>query len=295
MDVTYDVGRLEVGAFDDAEPFRPTRVLAGAWGPRVLDGTTPARVVDDPAGPMARVSLAAAGDNAILVSGADVTEPDDPQLVLILRDGKTHDEVCRARGSLNTPARLPPECTQGDPGEGPGVSRDLQILAPGTLRVSGIAVQNGTVFVEAEQMHNVLDDSGYEAFYAYGPPDQLSSNGVSMVAHTSYEKPIALDREVPLPGPRYEAWLLTRTVSSRLANGRAHFLLESDGRQIADVDPHTRKDLPFWDDDPHQEWIDAGPMSGGGNHRVRLTFYKVKTEFDGLGDLDALAFVPSRP
>ncbi|MGH7293869.1 MAG: hypothetical protein ACRELB_02995, partial [Polyangiaceae bacterium] len=295
MDVTYGLGHLDVGAFDDAERFRPTRVLPGAWGPRRFEGGTTGRLVDDPGAPALRVSLSPTGGNRITVSGTDVTAPDDPTIVLLLQDSKTHELVCRIDdATLGASVAVPDGCTAGDPGEGPGVTRDVRILAPGTVRVTSVALDTATVFVEAEQMHNVLDDSGYEAFYTYGPPDQLSSNGVSMVAHTTYEKPIALDRVVELPAPRYEVWLLTRTVSSRLANGRAHFLVESDGRTVADLDPITRQDLPFWDDDPHQEWLDAGPTDGGGKHRVRLTFYKLKKEFDGLGDLDAMAFVPAR-
>jgi hypothetical protein len=292
MDATYDLGRLDVGAFDDTEPFRPTRVLRAAWGARTLDGAHAARILERTDVPAAVVALAPAGDNRITLFGADATS-NDASAVLVLRDRRSQTEVCRFDAKLGAATTVPAACTAGEPGEGPGVSRELQIRPSGTLRVTGIAVDDGTVFLEGEEMHNVLDDSGYEAFYTYGPPDQYSSNGVSMVAHTTYEMPIALDSEVTLPMARYEVWLLTRTVSSRLVNGRAHFLVESDGHRVADVDPATRKDLPFWDDDPHQEWVDAGPMDGGGAHRVRVTFYKLKTEFDGLGDLDAMAFVPS--
>jgi hypothetical protein len=295
MDVTYDARRLEVGAFDDAESYRPSRVVPAAWGPRSLVDGEVARVLVDPGPRAAVLSLSPAGPNRVTVSGSELDWDGDPRVDLVLRDPSSHEEVCRVSGVLGVPAALPGDCTQGAPGPGPGVTRDLQLLSPGQLRVHGITVDSGTVFVEAEQMHNVLDDSGYEAFYGYGPPDQLSSNGVSMVAHTSYEKPIALDREVELPWRRYEVWVLTRTVSSRLANGRAHFLIESDGQLVADMDSHTRQDLPFWDDDPHLEWIDAGPTAGGGKHRVRFTFYKLKIEFDGLGDLDAMAFVPAAP
>jgi hypothetical protein len=100
---------------------------------------------------------------------------------------------------------------------------------------------------------------------------------------------------VPLPERAYDVWLLTRTVSPRLENGRAHFLVESDGTIVADVDPVTRRNISFWDDDSHQEWIPAGRLDGGGTRLVRVTFYKVKTAFDGLGDLDAIAFAPVAP
>jgi hypothetical protein len=150
------------------------------------------------------------------------------------------------------------------------------------------------VFVEGEQMHNVSDDGGYDAFYAYGPPNQFSSNGVSMLARPTLDRPIALDREVPLPEHAYEMWVLTRTVSPRLENGRAHFLIESDGHMVVDMDTRTRRTIQFWDDDAHLEWMKAGRVEGGGPRRVRVTFHRVKAAFDALGDLDALAFAPSR-
>jgi hypothetical protein len=203
--------------------------------------------------------------------------------------------VCRAEGRLGEPVLLGKDCVGGPPGDGPGVTRELELQSGGALAVHQMLVDSGIVYVEAEQMRNVLDDSGYDAFYAYGPPDQLSSNGVSMVARTTLEKPIALDRDVPLPERTYDVWLLTRTVSPRLENGRAHFLVESDGTIVADVNPVTRRNISFWDDDPHQEWIPAGRLDGGGTHLVRITFYKVKTAFDGLGDLDAIAFAPVAP
>jgi hypothetical protein len=168
----------------------------------------------------------------------------------------------------------------------------VQIDAAQVLTVTGIDVDSGIVVFEAEQMHNVLDDCGYEAFYSYGPPDRLASNGVSMVAAAAYESPISLDREVALRSGAFEVWLLTRTVSSRLANGRANFLVEADGRTIADVSVRPRKALPFWDNDPHAEWLPAGRLEGGGKRRLRVTFYRKKTQFDALGDLDAVAFVP---
>jgi len=298
MEVTYDASRLDVGAFDDSETFRPTRVLARSWGERTLLGAEPARVLRAPDAPAAVVALSPRGPNRVTVRGVSrgadgATRPDAP-LTLVFRDPAAHAEVCRVDAALGRAADVPDGCLSGAPGDGPGVQRELELRAGGALTVEQIAVDSGIVFVEAEQMHNVLDDSGYEAFYAYGPPKELASNGVSMVANPTVEEPIALDREVALPDALYDAWILTRTVSPRLENGRAHFLLESDGVTISDVDPRTRRGISFWDDDPHAEWLPAGHLSGRGTHRLRVTFYKMKTAFSGLGDLDALAFVPAR-
>jgi hypothetical protein len=314
MSVTYDAARLDVGAFDDAEGFRPTRVLPSAWGRRELAGGAPARVLLKEAEAAATVTLAPLGENRITVRGAvagsaeDVRRPDrregadantdvatsdrQAEVGLTLLEPDSDRTACRLTARLGEPVTLPAACVAGPPGDGPGVTRRLLLSARGTLTVQQIAVDSGIVYLEAEQMHNVLDDGGYEAFYAYGPVDQFSSNGVSMVARAPYRTPIALDVNMTLPGDNYEVWLLTRTVSSRLENGRAHFLVESDGLTIAHLNGHTRRPLPYWDDDPHHEWLPAGTMRGAGTRRVRVTFFKVKTAFDALGELDALAFVP---
>src|ERR1019366_5141450 len=126
---------------------------------------------------------------------------------------------------------------------GEGLQRALGFEANGTLLVTAIEVDDGVVVVEAEAMHNVLDDFGYEAFYTLGPSDAFSSNGVSMRANAGYKIPIALDRDVELPAPRYEAWILTRTLSPRLGNGLANMTLEADGTQFADVRPNSRSGL----------------------------------------------------
>jgi hypothetical protein len=330
MSVTYDAARLDVGAFDDAERFRPTHVVASAWSGRELASGAPARVLlkgDDVA---AVVALSPFGENQLTVDGllkpeagaraavdsdvlrtdrregadanTDVRTPDRRQgadantdVILSLSEPDGHRVACRLPATLGRAVPLPDSCRAGPRGDGPGVTRELTLHAGGTLTVHRIVVGSGIVYVEAEQMHNVLDDGGYEAFYAYGPPDQFSSNGVSMVARAPLKAPIALDRDVTLPGEAYEVWLLTRTVSPRLENGRAHFRVESDGAKVGDLDGHTRRAIPYWDDDPHHEWLLAGRMAGAGTHRVRVTFYKVKTAFDALGDLDALAFVPVAP
>jgi hypothetical protein len=301
MAVTYEARRLEVGAFDDDEAFRPTRVMPAAWSDRALTEGAPARTLARADAIAATVGLAPFGGNRITVRGwlrdavASGAGRSDAPVVLVLREPVGHTVVCRVDATLGMPARVGEACVGGPSGEGPGVTRELELHADGALTVSALEVDSGMVFVEAEQMHNVLDDGGYEAFYTYGPPDQLSSNGVSMVARAPLERPIALDREVSLPDPAYELWILTRTVSSRLENGRAHYFIESDGHTIADVDPHTRRNIAFWDDDPHHEWISAGRLEGRGDHRIRVTFYKIKRGFDGLGDLDAIAFAPVTP
>jgi len=284
MDVTYDAKDLRVGAFDDAEEARAAHVSPAVWGPRTLVGGEPARALTIPDRPAAVIALSPAGPNRLVVRGVGST----PDVVLELRDRALGSEVCRVVARLGEAVELPPACVRDGAVDGPGVPRDLVLHAPGPLTVSAITLRDDVVIVEGEQMHNVLDDGGYEAFYTYGPPDQPASNGVAMVPHRTLDGPVALDRRIDLPRATYEVWLLTHTVSERLHPGRSRLLVESDGIAVADVDPRPRTQLPFWDDRLHVEWVRAGRLTGGGKHLVRVTLHGDGT----MGDLDTLAFVP---
>jgi hypothetical protein len=149
------------------------------------------------------------------------------------------------------------------------------------------------VVVEAETMHNSLDDIGYEAFYTLGLADRFASNGVSMRVDAGDKTGITLDRDVALPAARYDAWVLTRTLSERLSSGLARLVLESDHRTCAEIDAKSRSALTFWDDDPHWEWLPAGRVDGGGIRKIAVTFRRAEHALDGLGDLDAVVFVPA--
>jgi hypothetical protein len=284
MDVTYDAKDLRVGAFDDAEEPRAVRVSPAAWGPRTLLSGEPARALLAGDVPALELSLSPVGINRLLVRGA----ASDPAVVLELRDRARGTEVCRVLAALGEPVELPASCVGDGAVEGPGVPRDLVLHAAGPLTVSAITLQDDVVLVEGEQMHNVLDDGGYELFYRYGPAEQPASNGVTMEPHRALDGPVAVDRAVDLPHASYDVWLLTHTASELRHAGRSRLLVESDGVAVADVDPRPRSPLPFWDDRLHVEWVRAGTLSGGGRRLVRVTLHGDGT----TGDLDALAFVP---
>ena len=284
MNVTYDAKDLRVGAFDDAEEARAAHVSPAAWGPRSLVGGEPARVLWTADSPAAVLALSPVGPNRVVVRGVAST----PGLVLELRDRVRGNEVCHVAATLGAAVELPAACVRDGEVEGPGVPRDLVLRAPGRLTVTEIELQDDVVIVEGEQLHNALDDGGYEAFYTYGPADQPASNGVAMVPHRTLDGPVALDRRIDLPGASYEVWLLTHTASERLRPGRSRLLVESDGLVVADVDPRPRTPLPFWDDRLHVEWVRAGRLSGGARRLVRVTLHGDGT----MGDLDTLAFVP---
>jgi hypothetical protein len=295
MLVTYDTRRANVGAFDDAAPSRLTRVLDAAWGPRALAGSTPVRTLADRGAAAAMVTLSALGPNRVTVRGAvrdgSGKESSDAAVTLILGVPGRSDLACRIGATLGTPAAIPPECLD-PPGDGPGIQRTLGFEADGSLVATAIDVDDGVVVVEAETMHNSMDDCGYEAFYALGPADELPSNGVSMRAHAGDPAGITLDRDVALPSPRYDAWILTRTLSAHLDRELAHLELQSDAAVFAEVDPWNRS-LTSWDSHPRWEWLPAGHVAGGGSRKISVTFRRAENAVDGLGDLDAMAFVPT--
>jgi len=285
MDVTYDAKDLRVGAFDDTEESRAVHVVnPAAWGPRELVSQEPARALMNEDAPAASVALSPAGPNRLVVRGVASA----PDLVLELRDPLLGTEVCRVDATLGQSVELPAECARGGVVDGPGVPLDLVLHATGPLDVSGITLKDDVVLVEAEQMHNVLDDGGYEAFYTYGPAEEPASNGVAMVPHRTLDGAVGLDRRIDLPHATYELWLLTHTASERLRPGRSRLLVQSDGVAVADVEPRPRSEPPFWDDRLHVEWVRAGRLAGGGQRLVRVTLHGDGT----MGDLDALAFVP---
>ena len=288
MDVTYDAKDLRVGAFDDAEEPRAADVTPAAWGPRTLVGGEPARALRTTLEPAAEVALSPVGDNRLVVRGA----PSEADLVLELRDPARGTEVCRANARLGEPVELPAACVADGVVDGPGVQRRLVLVASSPLTVSAVTLEDDVVLVEAEQMHNVLDDGGYELFYRYGPADEPASNGVAMVPHRALDGTVAVDRLIDSPPhPSYDVWMLTHTVSEPLHAGRSRLLVESDGALVGDVDPRPRTPLASWDDRLHVEWVRAGRLSGGGKRRVRVTLHGDGT----TGDFDTLAFVPVPP
>jgi hypothetical protein len=284
MDVTYDQKQLRVGAFDDAEQARVAHVNPAAWGPRTLVGGEPARLLTDVDAPAIVVALSPVGPNRLLLRA----KPSTADVVLELRDRERGEERCRVTVPAGQAVELPAACVQGGVVQGPGVLRDVVLHASAPIAVSALTLLHDVVLVEGEQMHNVVDDGGYEAFYTYGPPEEPASNGVEMKPLGTLDGPVALDRRVDLPHATYDVWLLTHTVSERLHPGRSRLLVESDGVVVADVDPRPRTPLEFWDDRLHVEWVRAGRLAGGGKRLVRVTLHGDGT----MGDLDAMAFVP---
>jgi hypothetical protein len=297
MLVTFDTKRADVGAFDDTSPSRLTRVLESAWGPRDLAGHAPARTLFGRGATAATLTLSAPGPNRVTVrgqvrDGSGGERSDAPVALLVGAPGRS-ELACRVNGALGTPIVIPQDCLAGAAGDGPGIRRTVGFEADGALVVTTLDVDDGVVVVEAETMHNSLDDGGYDAFYALGPADEVASNGVSMRAIVGEGMDITLDRDVALPAPRYDAWVLTRTTSARLGKSLARLVLESDERTFADVDPGRASAWPFWDGDPHWEWLPAGRVEGGGTRKIGVTFRRSSGAFDGQADLDAMAFVPA--
>jgi hypothetical protein len=285
-----------VGAFDDTASTGLTRVLDGAWGPRELVGNAPARTLIGRGAPAVTVTLSALGPNRVtvrgVVRGATGGDRSDAPIMLLVKDPARSEILCRVGGTLGTATVVPQDCLASPGDDGPGIRRTLGFEADGDLAVTTIDVEDGVVVVEAETMHNSMDDSGYEAFYTLGPTDEFASNGVSMQAHATDRRGITLDRDVALPAAQYDVWVLTRTISPHVRRALARLALQSDERIFAEVDPKSRS-LTSWDSNPHWEWLPAGRVEGGGDRKIAVTFQKANSAADGLGDLDALAFVPT--
>jgi hypothetical protein len=296
MTATYDATRVDVGSFDDAERFRLTRVEPAGWGVRSLRGSAPTRELIFPEHDALGITLSPAGSNRItirgFVRGEDGVERDDSPVDLVFVDPSVRRIVCRVSTALGRPTLLPPACSDGDRDEfAPGVTRAVRIETAGTFIGVGADVDAGLVVVEAESMHNVLDDSSFDAFYALGPPDQLASNGVSVIATPEVNVPIAIAQRVPLPAPRYEAWIRTRAMSERFSLNRGHLHLVSDGVAVGDASSLAL--LPFWEDKVYWGWVRVGNVVGGKTRTIRITFYRPPDVFSALTDLDSIVFVPT--
>jgi hypothetical protein len=296
MLVTFDTRRAEVGTFDDAVPTRLTRVLESAWGPRELAGGGPVRTLVGRGVPAGLATFSDLGPNRVtvrgVVRGGSGGHGSDAPIMLLVGVPGGRDAPCRLSGSLGTAIAVPRSCLDSPGGEGPGIRRTLGFEVDGDLAVAAIDVDDGVVVVEAETMHNSMDDSGYEAFYTLGPADELASNGVSMKAHAGDGRGITLDRDVALPAARYDVWVLTRAISPHLGKELARLALQSDEESVAEVDPKSPS-LTSWGTDPRWEWLPAGRVRGGGTRRIGVTFRRLTSASDGLGDLDAMAFVPT--
>jgi hypothetical protein len=295
MLVTFDSRRAEVGAFDDTAPIRLTRVLESAWGPRGLLGGVPARSLVGHGAPAGMVTFSEFGPNRVTVHGVLRGGPDgdraDAPITLLLGVPGRSDARCPVPGNLGTAVAVPRTCLESTGGAGPGIQRTLGFEADGDLVVTTIDVDDGVVVVEAETMHNSMEDSGYEAFYALGPADELASNGVAMRPQAA-GLDITLDRDVELPAARYDVWILARATSPHLGRQLARLELQSDDATFAEVFPKSVS-LSSWASDPKLEWLPAGHVEGGGTRRIGVTFRKAPGASEGLGDLDALAFVPT--
>ncbi len=292
---TFDTQRARVGAFDDAEANRLVRVLEGAWGQRALRGGSVARALVGADRAAAAIALAPIGPQRVTIRGtlddaaaAPEGAGDGAPIGLVVRDPRNGEALCRAEARLGEEVVLPEGCARGGARGGPGLSRTLSFETRGTLVASAIEVNSGIVVVEGESMHNALDDGGYDALYTYGPPDEFPSNGVFFRARVAYGMPIALDRDVELPSPRYDVWVLGRVAPGDAARIR----IEMEGRLVGDTDLSAGADPAASNDRSRWRWLPVGRAEGGGVRRLRATLHTSEPRSFGTADVDALAFVP---
>ncbi len=291
-----DPSRLSVGAYTDDPRTMPTHVLAGAWGPRrVVDGR-PARALEHPSRPAAeiglppgasrlKVTLAGEASRAIETVRVSLSEPGAGDVV--------RAPSCVLEGRPGAWLDVPASCTTpGAEGDVPGVPRHVRLDLPAGTLVSAIDVDRGLKFLEAESFSNVLDDSGYEAFYGITSVEHVAMNGIVMYFDPREDRPISVRRRVEAKPGRYQIWMLARTLHERFRTTRGVMGVEVDGRRVATMDSTSRRHRDFWDSNVVFEWVPAGEVTSPGAFTLTLTAERPRGALGGLVEIDALALVP---
>lgn len=279
---------LKVGSYDDDRRGALVHILPGAWGERSTLGREPSRTLARPAVPALRLALARRAPGTLVLHGV----PDTAAITLTL-EAPGGAASCTVEGVMNQPIRLPPECAADDgAGELPGVTRDIRVGAREHLEVTAVAAETGITVVEAESLKNVVNDSGYEAFYGLGTVDGPPSNGLVMEASTRYERPVELEGEVPMSRGRVAVWILSRTFHPRFQTTRAELSVWIDGESVGAWQGAPRRPHTYWEHETVFEWIPLGEADVTDLVNIKLRIAKLKGTVAGLADVDALAFVP---
>lgn len=286
-----DPHRLKVGAYDDERPTSVIHTLAAAWGPRLTSGREPARKLEHGDQPAFVVALAPGRATTVNLTGEPAGAP--VELVLSAPGGEV---VCRATGAVNTPLTLPKECAAAHPHDGsgalPGATRTVVIKSETPLIVTAFGVSSNIRVIEAESLTNSYQDSGYEAFYAFGTIDVLPSNGLLMVTDVKLDDPVDLHTEPGFQAGRYDVWLLHRTYHPRFSNTRAQVSVFVDDRRVGSARGESRGPREFWERDTVLEWIPLGPAEVGERSTLKVRIERAEGTVAGLADIDAFALVP---
>jgi len=168
-----------------------------------------------------------------------------------------------------------------------------EIAIEGPVRV--VHIRDDIRYLEAESFRNEVHDSGYEAFYSMGQPEDIPSNGALMSANVSVRGPIDLEHTLVsgAAGATCRYWAYLPTYHSRFAGTRADVRLLIDGNEIGSVDGADRNEpAEFWNFRPTYGWRSIGVGSCAKGTEITARFARKKSGIGGLADVDLFALIP---
>lgn len=290
-DPSRDPRRAELGTIREIEEGAAVRLKDGAWSVPTLSPRGPGRSPIDAAPTHARIRMAAGA--SLLVTGS----PSGAPIELVLY-GADHTEACRMRGAEGVPVDVSETCRLvGTPTEGPGRALDLAVHSAVALHVVSISVRDRSLVVQAESMHNVFDDSGFEALVVVSHPRTFPENGFAaapMDPTNDRASSVALERTLALPPGRWDAWALLTVAPRAHDDLRARFALRFGDRDVGAFDG-VADDVTgaMIADATYFRWVRLGVLEGGARSTLRLSFEKKNGAHGTFGEVDALAFTPS--
>lgn len=261
---TADPARIEVGAWDDR--LGPNRLLGGWTPPLLLDGA-PARLVLPGARAIGLV-LASPRGATIHVEGRPLG---DGSATLRVHGA---DGALLATGSTDRPLVVPPIRTAED---GPGTQLVLSLETTAPWAVAAIQVEAAVVYVEGEQLRNVLHDSGADAFIGPGPEGVIGHGGALTMLHATVGTETTIQRDLALEPGAWDVWI--RLAPAYASSGNPALEVRVDDRRIGTVRPPVEVGLG---------WAHAGRVDIAGPSTVALG---ATADAPDWVNIDLIAFV----
>ncbi|MFO0734524.1 MAG: hypothetical protein U0270_01530 [Labilithrix sp.] len=286
-----DPHRLKVGIYDDERASGIVHTVTAAWGPRITAGREPARRLEHPEGAALVIALTPNRASSLVITGEPPSAP--VELELSAPGGAT---MCRLSGRVGAPIALPKACAAPDPhdasGALPGATRTVTVKSESPLVVTSVAVDSSIRVIEAESLTNSHRDSGYEAFYSFGPAESFPSNGLLMITDVKKNEPVDLGAEPGFQPGRYDVWLLHRTYHPRFDNTRAEVIVLFNDKPVGSASGNSRIPHDFWERDAVYEWMPIGPAEVQERSTLKLRIVHREDTVAGIADIDSVALVP---
>src|SRR5262249_11116555 len=146
--------------------------------------------------------------------------------------------ACRTHGKEGAPIAVEEACRRRGEGQGgPGRSLDVRIEA--ALHVNRLRIVDRAVFVQAESLHNVSSDSGYQAFTWVAHPRTTPQNAFTMIpfqTNAPRDTPITIAGSVRLAGGEWDAWVLSDVGPREHDHLRGRLVMSVDGTDAGAFD-----------------------------------------------------------